>query len=89
MGGQRDYRLGLERPLFRSFLPFDQGPLSVRGGQGRPLTVRLVWRKRATSLNGDHGEGFRMPFGVRKPPKHEPAGLRQGSMGISAFYRAR
>ena len=55
MGGQRDYRLGLERPLFRSFLPFDQGPLSVRGGQGRPLTVRLVWRKRATSLNGDHG----------------------------------
>jgi hypothetical protein len=23
-----------------------------------------------------HGEGFRMPSGVRKPPKHEPAGLR-------------
>jgi hypothetical protein len=29
-----------------------------------------------------------MPFGVRKPPKHEPAGLRRGSMGISAFARA-
>jgi hypothetical protein len=28
-----------------------------------------------------------MPFGVRKPPKHEPAGLRQLSMGISAFGR--
>jgi hypothetical protein len=22
------------------------------------------------------GEGFRMPSGVGKPPKHEPAGLR-------------
>ena len=38
----------------------------------------------------DHlGEGFRMPSGVRKPPKHEPAGMRQRSMGISAFGRAR
>jgi hypothetical protein len=25
---------------------------------------------------GRNGEGFRMPSGVGKPPKHEPAGLR-------------
>jgi hypothetical protein len=27
--------------------------------------------------------------GVRKPPKHEPAGLRRRSMGISSFARLR
>ena len=47
-----------------------------------------------TDLDGGHflgtlGEGFRMPIGVRKPPKHERAGLRQLSMGISGFARAR
>jgi hypothetical protein len=31
------------------------------------------------------GEGFRMPSGVRKPPMHEPAGLRRWPMGISGF----
>ena len=45
--------------------------------------------------NDRYGEGFRMPAiagrasghgaGVRKPPKHEPAGLRRWSMGISRF----
>ena len=44
---------------------------------------------RCDRLDGWNGEGFRMPFGVRKPPKHEPAGLRRGSMGISTFGRAR
>jgi hypothetical protein len=29
---------------------------------------RAAWKDR-------HGEGFRMPSGVGKPPKHEPAGL--------------
>jgi hypothetical protein len=33
------------------------------------------------------GEGFRMPSGVGKPPKHEPAALRSWSMGISRFAR--
>jgi hypothetical protein len=32
-----------------------------------------------------NGEGFRMPFGVRKPAKHEPAGLRQGLWGFGLF----
>jgi hypothetical protein len=27
-----------------------------------------------TSLDDVHGEGFRAPSGVRKPPKYEPAG---------------
>jgi hypothetical protein len=35
--------------------------------------------------NDRAGEGFRMPSGVRKPPIHEPAGLRRRSMGISDF----
>jgi len=39
--------------------------------------------------NVNVGEGFRMPSGVRKPPKHEPAGMRRRSMGISVFGRAR
>src|SRR5208283_797800 len=40
------------------------------------------------SCYGGVGEGFRMPSGVRKPPKHEPAGVRRRSMGISVFSRA-
>ena len=50
---------------------------------------------RAKTFYGGLGEGFRMPAiagrasghgaGVRKPPKHEPAGLRRWSMGISRF----
>ena len=54
---------------------------------GSPI-VRPIWRSRATSLNGDHGEGFRMPFGIRKPPKHEPAGLRQGLWGFGSLPNA-
>jgi hypothetical protein len=52
------------------------------------LIVRPLWRTRATSSSGDHGEGFRMPFGVRKPPKHEPAGLRQGLWGFRLLPNA-
>jgi hypothetical protein len=49
----------------------------------------LLSRIEPLRFSDRNGEGFRMPFGVRKPPKHEPAGLRQLSMGISAFGRAR
>lgn len=31
------------------------------------------------------GEGFRMPAGVRKPPKHEPAGRRRGLWGFKVL----
>jgi hypothetical protein len=51
----------------------------------RSSIVRPVCGSRASSLNGQHGEGFRMPFGVRKPPKHEPAGLRRGLWGFLLF----
>jgi hypothetical protein len=40
-----------------------------------------------STLSVQDGEGFRMPSGVGKPPKHEPAGLRCWSMGISCFAR--
>jgi hypothetical protein len=49
-------------------------------------------RHRSTEWRDRNGEGFRMPAitglasghgaGVRKPPMHEPAGLRRWSMGI-------
>src|SRR5580692_11765876 len=32
-----------------------------------------------------NGEGFRMRSRVRKPPKHEPAGVRRQTMGISTM----
>jgi hypothetical protein len=35
-----------------------------------------LWRSPIARLSDRHGEGFRMPSGVGKPPKHEPAGLR-------------
>jgi hypothetical protein len=74
-------RLALDAALFLR-------RLFVREGHKRPSIIRPPWRSRATSLNGDHGEGFRMPSGVRKPPKQEPAGLGQRSMGILIFAQA-
>ena len=64
-------------------------PIPVyRGAYGN-----VCFEVRAKPLrSGRHGEGFRMPAitglasghgaGVRKPPMHEPAGLRRWSMGI-------
>jgi hypothetical protein len=49
---------------------------------------RLIGLHNRAAADVRKGEGFRMPLGVRKPPKHEPAGLRQRFMGISAFARA-
>jgi hypothetical protein len=55
----------------------------------------VVGRFGQPAMKDRFGEGFRMPAiagrasgdgaGVRKPPKHEPAGLRRWSMGISGF----
>jgi hypothetical protein len=45
----------------------------------QPKNLRMegpLWRSSVTHLNDHRGEGFRMPSGVGKPPKHEPAGLR-------------
>jgi MFS family permease len=50
-----------------------------------PLMLRPVRRSHAGWLDDQDGEGFRMPFGVRKPPKHEPAELRQGLWGFWLF----
>ena len=60
------------------------------------LNVRFQGRPKGPAY-GLVGEGFRTPAivggasgpwaGVRKPPKHEPAGLRRWSMGISSFAR--
>jgi hypothetical protein len=56
------------------------------------LGERLLSSDGQAPWNDSHGEGFRMPaitglasghgVGVRKPPMHEPAGLRRWSMGI-------
>jgi hypothetical protein len=63
-----------------------RGAAVVDGTGGEPRSLDVAVRD---------GEGFRMPAiagrasghgaGVRKPPKHEPAGLRRWSMGISRF----
>src|SRR6202020_3480450 len=42
-------------------------------------------RQAEVHLTAQFGEVFRMPFGVRKPAKHEPAGLRQGLWGFGLF----
>ena len=49
---------------------------------------RPLWGITTPLISDRDGEGFRMPSGVRKPPKHEPAGVRRRSMGISVFGRA-
>src|SRR5271165_4497926 len=46
------------------------------------LRLRLLSSSQLRLMFGLDGEGFRMPSGVRKPPKHEPAGVRRRSMGI-------
>jgi hypothetical protein len=59
--------------------------LIAHPGRGAGLMGRIVGPSPAfcllssnepLSLSDRHGEGFRMPSGVGKPPKHEPAGLR-------------
>jgi hypothetical protein len=48
---------------------------SVQPKPARLLPANLG-RLKAARATSRLGEGFRMPSGVRKPPKHEPAGLR-------------
>src|ERR1700735_2026423 len=58
---------------------------------GNGTSISAVWyharNMTQSTVNDRLGEGFRMPSGVGKPPKHEPAALRSWSMGISCFAR--
>src|SRR5260370_41901221 len=54
-------------------------------GHERQFARTAGFGQRACPASVRFGEGFRMPSGVRKPPMHEPAGLRRWSMGISVF----
>jgi hypothetical protein len=93
-------RLLLARSRHLSSHPHTWPNVCIRATARRPGTTEmgaepsapsyaecLVSRSLSGSARGLLGEGFRMPSGVRKPPKHEPAGLRRRSMGIWCFAR--
>ena len=84
-----------EERLLALLVKSQQGLLedAQKAGLQTPTIVALARRLKPDVLDPEHalvlGEGFRMPSGVRKPPKHEPAGLRCWYMGISCFVRLR
>jgi two-component system CheB/CheR fusion protein len=90
----RDGALRLTRPGGRQGvrMSFDFLLQSVAETLGKRVVCIIL---SGTGTDGSIGEGFRTPAiagrasghgaGVRKPPMHEPAGLRRWSMGISTF----
>jgi hypothetical protein len=71
-----------EERLLALLVKSQQGLLedAQKAGLQTPTIVALARRLKPDVLDPEHalvlGEGFRMPSGVRKPPKHKPAGLR-------------
>jgi hypothetical protein len=86
----------VERGLMHCRLPGQDTNNRTAAGTNVAVDVRFGDPEQPR-LSGRSGEGFRMPAiagrasghwaGVRKPPMHEPAGLRRRSMGISTFAR--
>jgi hypothetical protein len=73
-----------EERLLALLVKSQQGLLedAQKAGLQTPTIVALARRLKPDVLDPEHalvlGEGFRMPSGVRKPPKHNPQGCGDG-----------